>query len=167
METEEEETGDELSDTELQGSHGRDVERRIENLGLSEEEIKSRHQAELIANSKVEEKQVDGVEIIGADEGEERVLVHMILDPRIPANRKLMPRRGKMMSDDQIREQFREALEKHCLTIGWWPDGEGPDFVVAKRDDGVWHAYAKTKKTRGFAKDWDTFPRMKIDGRTT
>lgn len=116
-----------------------------------------------IEGGKVKDIDVGGMEIVGADEGAERVLTHMILDPRLPANRAKM--RG--LTKDQIKAQIQEALERHCAQIGWFPDGEGPDFVVAQRIDGVWHGYAKLKQSvRHKVKGWGDFPRMVVDERT-
>lgn len=118
-------------------------------------------QAKEIAAAEVKEHQTEQTEVVGADEGAERVLCHLILDPRIPANRLKM----KGLTRDQIRDQIREALEDHCRKIGWWSDGEGPDFVVNKREDGVWHGWAKLAAGRN-AVSWSEFPRIKVDERT-
>lgn len=111
----------------------------------------------------VKEHSTFGADIVGADEGAERVLCHMILDPRLPPNRAKI----KGLTKEQIRDQIAEALRDHCAKIGWWPDGEGPDFVVNQRTDGVWHGWAKlAASNKNHAKDWDSFPRFKVDGRT-
>jgi len=135
----------------------------VDHGGMGGMRIATDEEAVEIDAAEVKEQSVLGEDIVGEDTGDERVLCHIILDPRLPANKAKM----RNLSKDQIRAQIQEALEKHCDSIGWWPDGEGPDFVVNQRTDGVWHGWAKLKQaTFKKVKDWSEFPRMKVDART-
>lgn len=126
---------------------------------------KEEQQLDEIAAGQRTDAETEGFEIVGdGEQGGERVLCHMIIDPRLAKNARLLAG----LDDNQIREQMREGLEKHCMSIGWWPDGEGPDFVIGKREDGVWHGWAKLRESRtmGRSKAWSDFPKINVDGRT-
>lgn len=155
---------DQVAHEQLIGARPADADGVVDHGGMGGRRTATDNEKEQIEQAEQKDVSVGGMEIVGDDEGAERVLCHMILDPRLKPNRIKI----RNLTKEQIKAQIQEALEKHCMQIGWWPDGEGPDFVVAQRTDGVWHGYAKLRKSlTNPGKSWGDFPRVKVDGRTS
>lgn len=77
-------------------------------------------------------------------------------------------KKGQSWDREKILEIATKHFEVHCSQIGWWPSGEYPDVIVKQREDGSWICTAYLRQsTYNKVKDFDEFPRMKVDNRTS
>ena len=108
---------------------------------------------------------VPEVELMGLDDSKLKRVVAFIRVVRDPRHGEAYDK----LSQEDIYRIVEKHLDQHCRDIGWWPDGEGPVFVIKEKDDGTgWIGVAKLKESSmGGAKDWSSFDQISVDGRSS
>lgn len=131
-------------------------------LQTPEEIAKHEAQAKAVQESMKKDLTTAEFEVVGVED--ENDLKRVISFMKIP-NNKANAAKLSLLSDAQIYGVFKVELMKHAERIGWYPDGDGPDFVVKQLQDGSWLGVMKSKKSlfEKNAKDWGDFPQAGVN----